>query len=184
LPQLAVDRVEIDATRARSHGIDFEWQDAVSDRASVIARYGYMDADDKIEGQWVSRRWSQRNTATLLFLWKSERVDASAGLTWHSGWRTSAPPASVPIGTTLSIADVANNRSLNDYFSLDLGISTTRPIGRSTITAFAQLTNTLDRDNPVGIDYHDVVTTTDVTFVPDHESLLPLVPTVGVVIAF
>ena len=184
LPQVAVDRVEIDATRARSHGVDFEWQDTLSERASVVARYGYMDADDKIEGQWVARRWSQRNTATLLFIWNSEWLTTSAGVTWHSGWRTSAPPASVPLGTTLPIADVANNRSLDDYFSLDLGISTSRPVGRSTITAFAQLTNTLDRQNPVGIDYHDVVTPTDVTFFPDHESLLPFFPSVGIVIAF
>ena len=184
LPQVAVDRVEIDATRARSHGVDFEWQNSLSERASVIARYSYMDADDKVEGQWVARRWSQRNTATLLFLWNSERLDASAGLTWHSGWRTSAPPAVVPIGTTLAIADVANNRSLNDYFSLDLGLSTSRPVGRSTVTIYAQLTNTLDRSNPVGIDYRDVAAPPNVTFVPDHESLLPFVASAGIVFAF
>jgi hypothetical protein len=184
LPQVAADRVEIDATRARAHGIDLEWQETLSENASVIARYSYMDADDKIEGQWVSRRWSQHDTATLLFLWKVAMFDASAGVTWHSGWRTSAPPSSVPIGTTLPIPDIANNRVLDDYYSLDVALSTSREIGRSTITAFVELTNTLDRENPVGIDYHDTVVATDVAFVPQNESLLPFVASAGIVVAF
>ena len=189
LQQIAPDRAEIDATRARAQGLDFEWQDSLSERASLIGRFSYMDADDKIEGQWVSRRWSQRYTASGLFLWKSalwngDAYDASAGLTWHSGWRTSAPPASVPIGTTLPIADIANNRILDDYYSLDLSVSTSHRFGRSTLSAFAELTNVLDRSNPVGVDYRERTTATDVEFSPEHESLLPFVPSVGIALSF
>ena len=56
MQQIAPDRAEIDATRARAQELDFEWQDSLSERASLIGRFSYMDADDKIEGQWVSRQ--------------------------------------------------------------------------------------------------------------------------------
>ena len=184
LPQVAPDRVEIDATRARAHGIDFEFQDELTSHTSVIARYSYMDADDKIGGQWVSRRWSQAQTVTGIALWKSESFSASASVSWHSGWRTSAPPASVPVGTTIPIADIANNRVLEDYFSVDLGFSASRPLWRSTVTLFGDITNTLNRDNPVGVDYTAQPQGASVAFSPDHTSLLPIVPWVGIVVAF
>lgn len=184
LPQIAPDRVEIDATRARAHGIDFEFQDELTSGTSMIARYSYMDADDKIGGQWVSRRWSQAQTATGILLWKSESFSASASVSWHSGWRTSAPPPTVPAGTTIPIADIANNRFLDDYFSVDVGFSMSYPFWRSTVTVFGDVTNTLNRDNPVGIDYSAQTTGATVQFQPDRESLLPIVPWVGIVIAF
>jgi hypothetical protein len=184
LPQVAPDRVEIDASRARAQGIDFEFQDELTPRMSMIARYSYMDADDKIGGQWVSRRWSQAQTVTGIALWKSESFSASASVSWHSGWRTSAPPASVPVGTTIPIADIANNRILEDYFSVDLGFSASRPLWRSTVTVFGDITNTLNRDNTVGVDYTAQQQGAAVTFLPDDTSLLPIVPWVGIVIAF
>ncbi len=184
LPQVAPDRVEIDATRARAHGVDFEFQNDVTPRTSVIARYSYMDADDKIEGQWVSRRWSQRQTATGIVMWKSDTLSASAAVTWHSGWRTSAPPASVPAGFTIPLADIVNNRVLHDYVSLDLGCSATHPLWRSSITVFADVTNALNRDNSVGVDYVAQPTGPTVQFSPDNTSLLPIVTWVGIVIAF
>lgn len=184
LPQVAPDRVEIDATQARAHGIDFEFQDELTAQTSLIARYSYMDADDKIGGQWVSRRWSQAQTVTGIALWKSESFSASASIAWHSGWRTSAPPATVPVGTTIAVADIANNRFLKDYVSVDLGFSASHPLWRSTVTVFGDITNTLNRENPVGIDYTAQPQGASVSFEPDDKSLLPIVPWVGIVIAF
>jgi len=184
LPQVATDRVEIDATRARAFGVDVEWQQAVADRTSVVGRYSYMDADDKVGGRWVSRRWSQRHTITGIVMWKSDMLTASAALTWHSGWRTTAPPASVPVGVTIPIQDVLNSQHLNDYFSVDLGVSASRPLWRSTVTVFADITNTLNRRNPVGIDYAVDETGASVEFSRDNTSLLPIVPWVGIVVAF
>jgi hypothetical protein len=184
LPQVATDRVEIASARARAHGVDLEFQQTMTERTSAIARYSYMDADDEVGGRWVPRRWSQRETVTGIVMWKSDALSASAALTWHSGWRTTAPPASVPIGATIPIEDVLNNRHLNDYFSVDLGFSASHPVWRSTVTVFANVTNSLDRQNPVGIDYAVDETGGTVQFSPDHTSLLPIVPWVGIVIAF
>ena len=184
LPQVAVDRVQIDSTRARTHGVDFELQQALTDQTSLIARCSYMDADDYVGGRWVPRRWSQRETVTGIAMWKSDTFSASAALTWHSGWRTTAPPQSVAVGTTIPIEDVLNDRHLNDYFSVDLNASASHPVWRSTVTLFADITNTLDRQNPVGIDYAVTQGTATTQFSPEHTSLLPIVPWVGVVVAF
>ena len=118
-------------------------------------------------------------------MWKSDTLSASAALTWHSGWRTTAPPLNVPVGMTIPIEDVLNNRHLNDYFSVDLSASASHPVWRSTVTLFADITNTLDRQNPVGIDYAVMKPVRPpLQFSPDHTSLLPIVPWVGIVVAF
>ncbi len=184
LPQVATDRVEIDSTRAKVHGIDLELQQPVTDRTSVIARYSYLDADDEVARRWVPRRWSQHHTITGIAMWASDTLSASAALTWHSGWRTTAPPLNVPVGVTIPIEDVLNNRRLNDYFSVDLSASASHPFWRSTVTVFADITNTLDRQNAVGIQYAVDETAGTLQFSPDHTSLLPIVPWVGIVVAF
>jgi outer membrane receptor for ferrienterochelin and colicin len=184
LPQVATDRVEIDASRARAHGVDLEWQRALTDRTSVIGRYSYMDADDKVGGRWVSRRWSQRHTITGIVMWTSDALTASAALNWHSGWRTTAPPPSVPVGVTIPIQELLNNQFLNDYFSVDLGFSASHPLWRSTVTLFADITNTLNRQNPVGIDYAVDESAATVEFSRSNTALLPIVAWVGIVVAF
>jgi hypothetical protein len=52
------------------------------------------------------------------------------------------------------------------------------------VTLFADITNTLDRQNPVGIDYAVTEGTGTTQFSPEHTSLLPIVPWVGIVVAF
>lgn len=184
VPELEPDRVFIRPKRARARGADLELRRQLGDRATLLLRYGYLDADDRLDGQWVPRRWSQRHTAHGMLSWQDEQFTAALALTWHSGWRGSLLPASVDEGVTLNVADWLNNRRLDPYVSLDVSVRRSWPVGRSRLTLFASVTNLLDRGNVAGIDYDAEAEDGVVTLAPARETLLPRVPSVGVLISF
>ncbi len=184
LPELEPDRVALTPSRARVEGIDLQARFEISPSVSGVLRGSYMNADDRIEGDWVSRKWSQRYTAQGMLAWQRESFSASVAFTWHSGWRTTGLPASVPIGTELPLASVLNNRMLTDFVSVDVGLNKTWAVGRTTITAHADVTNLFNHDNLAGIDYAAEETTTEVLLIPEKETLLPWIPSVGIIIAF
>jgi len=143
-----------------------------------------MNADDRIEGTWVARKWSQHYTAQTMVAWQAESVSATAAFTWHSGWRTTQMPPEVPIGTVLPLSSILNSATLPDYMSLDVSLSKSWQVGRTSITARADVTNAFDHTNIAGVDYTAEETATDVILTPDKETLLPWIPSVGVIIAF
>jgi outer membrane receptor protein involved in Fe transport len=183
-PELEPDRIAIPVSHAMVKGIDLQARFDITSRLEATLRYGYMDADDRIEGMWEPRAWSQRHTAQTRLSWQSESASASAALTWHSGWRTTRLPASAPIGTQIPLGAIYDNGILNDYVSLDLSASRTWYFGRASVTAEGDLTNALDHANRGGVDYHSAETATDVLLTPNNKSLLPWIPTVGVTVAF
>ena len=184
IPELEPDRVGFAPDRARAKGVDVEIRRAVGERFSGILRYSYMDAEDRIDSVWIPRRWSQRHTWNAIVTWEAENYTLAAAATWHTGWRSARPPESIGEDETLLIVDVLNNFELPEYLSIDLSISRTWELGRSTLTVFADITNILNRDNLAGIDYDLDDEDGVFLFTPDEETLMPLVPSIGVRIAF
>lgn len=184
LPELEPDRVALTPGRARVEGVDLQARLEISPTVSGLVRCSYMNADDRIEGTWVARKWSQHYTAQTMVAWQAESVSATAAFTWHSGWRTTQMPPEVPIGTVLSLSSILNSATLPDYMSLDVSLSKSWRIGRASITARADVTNAFDHENIAGIDYDAQESDTDVILTPNKETLLPWVPSVGVIIAF
>ncbi len=184
IPELEPDRVGFTPDRASVKGADVEIRRAVGERFTGIVRYSFMDAQDRIDSSWVPRRWSQRHTLNAIASWEAESYTLAAALTWHTGWRSARPPAAIGEDETLAIVDVLNNFELPEYVSLDVSVSRTWELGRSSVTVFADITNILNRDNLAGIDY-DLDNEDGVfLFSPDKETLMPLVPSIGILIAF
>lgn len=184
VPEIEPDRVRLDPDRARAAGADLRVRRQFSERASLTLHYSYLDAEDRIDGEWVPRRWSQRHTATALAQWLGARFTASVALTWHSGWRGADVPATLPEGATLNLTDVLSGTELRDYLSLDVSIRRTWELQRLSITAFAGATNLTDRDNVAGVEYDPEEEDGVIVFEEESEFLLPLVPTLGVLVAF
>ena len=65
-----------------------------------------------------------------------------------------------------------NNFELPEYLSIDLSISRTWELGRSTLTLFADITNILNRDNLAGIDFDLDEEDGVFFFTPDEETLM------------
>jgi 2',3'-cyclic-nucleotide 2'-phosphodiesterase (5'-nucleotidase family) len=143
-----------------------------------------MDATDEVAGSSVPRRWSQDHTVSAIATWQTDRFGASAALTWHSGWRTSLPPSTLPIGTTLAVDEILNNAHLRDYVSLDVAASASWHVGRSTITLYGDVTNALDRNNVAGVDFAVEDDGTSWIFLPEKQAILPIVASAGLLIAF
>lgn len=184
VPELEPDRVAIDPERARARGFDLTGRRQLSEQASLSLHYGYMDAEDRLGGDWVPRRWSQQHSAGFLLSWEGQAMSAALGLNWHSGWRSAGLPAAVPAGSVLPLAEVLNDTTLRDYVSLDASLRRTWRLGRSTVTAFASVTNLTSRDNLAGLEYDAELEDGILTLDPEREMLMPLVPSVGVLISF
>ncbi len=186
LPELEPDRVGFQPTKARAFGADLEIRRGFGNNVSSVWRYSYMDAEDRLDNVWIPRRWSQRHTVNAILSWQGESMSVAAALSWHSGWRTSMPPASIPEDTVLPISALLNNRELSDYISFDISFSKTWELGaRARLTFFADVTNVFNRKNQAGVDY-DLEEDDDgrILFTPDAETLIPLIPSIGFVIAF
>ncbi len=183
-PELEPDRVAIVVGHAMVKGLDAQFRFDPTPALALSIGYGYMDADDRIEGNWKPRAWSQRHTAQTMLAWQTETASASVAMTWHSGWRTTRLPASVPIGTQLPLAAIYDNGILNDYVSLDLSLSQTWMLGRTSITAEADLTNALNHANHGGVDYDSLSLPAQLLLVPNNKALLPWIPTMGIIVAF
>ncbi|MEJ2131585.1 MAG: TonB-dependent receptor, partial [Gammaproteobacteria bacterium] len=185
LPELEPDRVLIAPTRARASGYDIETSRLFSDVMSASLRYSYMDADDRINGTWVSRRWSQQHTVNAVASWQFETFSVSAALTWHSCWRTSRPPNTLPADEEIALEDLLNNKELKGYFSFDLSASKAWQVGKSRITTYADVTNVFNMDNAAGVDYDiDEQNDGSYVFLQDDETLLPVIVSVGVLVSF
>lgn len=184
VPELEPDRVAVDPQRARARGADLSVHRQLGDRAALRLHYGYMDAEDRLDGDWVPRRWSQRHSAGTVLSWQSNVLVAALAVNWHSGWRGATLPPEVAAGTVLGVADVLNNATLEDYLSVDASVRRTWRVGRSDVTIFASVTNVTGRDNLAGIDY-DAEAEDDIVYLePETETLIPMVPSVGVLISF
>lgn len=184
VPELEPDRFQLRPSRARARGSDLSLRRRLFEDAALSLHYSYMDAEDRIDGDWVPRRWSQRHTVSALAQWRGPRTTAAIALTWHSGWRGSAVPEDLEPGATLEIADVLNATELKDYLSLDVSVRRTWTWRRAEVTAFASVSNLTNRDNVAGIEYDPQLDDGEIVFERSRELLLPLVPSVGVLLRF
>jgi hypothetical protein len=132
----------------------------------------------------VPRRWSQRHTAGAQLRWQGELWTTSFGLTWNSGWRGSELPDGLPAGVQVDLTTVLSEVELRDYLSLDVSLRRTWQVGRTQITGMFSVTNLTNRDNVAGVEYDAEEEDGIVVFDRDSGTLVPLVPSVGVLITF
>ncbi len=181
---VSLDLAQISPEKAFVRGVDIDVSHDINDEAELILRYSFADAKDKINGRWLKRRWSQTHTVNVIGNIKKEDVQLSFALAWHSGWRSSVPPAELASNQTLDLESVLNNHKLPHYFSLDISVSKDWDYHQSTVTLYADIANITDRKNSAGIDYEIVEQNNALIFIPEKEYLLGVIPTVGIRWAF
>ncbi len=179
LPELASDRFEVTPAKARAQGIEVTLRYEPNDDFSAWLTLTESDVEDRVAGRWEPRVWDQGNSMTAGGVWIRGGWQFSTSISWHDGWRTTRLPSEVEAGAVLSLA--RNKHRLRDYFSLDLQISRTWETRTQSFTAFLELTNALNRHNVGGIEY-DIEETEEGGFEldPSDETLMPLVPSIGV----
>ncbi len=184
LPEMEPDRVGLWPERALARGFDLDGRLQLLDPLAGFFRYSYMDAEDRVAGEWVDRRWSQRHTVNTGLVWQGPTFSVSLALTWHSGWRTTVLPPYVPEDTVIPVESVLNNTELDDYFSLDFGARKHWEFPRARLEVYADIINLTDHENPAGIDFDIEEVDGGYALTPDHETLLRRVPSVGITLSF
>jgi outer membrane receptor protein involved in Fe transport len=184
LPEMEPDRVGLGPSEARAAGLDLEAKWQATESLAATLRYSHMTAEDKLDDQWVDRRWSQRHTVNAGLSWQSGSFSAALALTWHSGWRTTELPRFVPEDTVVPVESVLNNVELSDYYSLDARVSKHWTPGKFRIELYADISNITDHKNEAGIDFDIEEVDGGYLLLPDQETLLGRVPSVGITLSF
>ena len=178
LPELASDRVEVTPEDARARGVEATIRYQLDDQLLAWLSYTHSDVEDRLNGRWLPRTWDQGETISAGVTFDWGRWTLGANVLWHAGWRTTRLPATGREGEALSLR--RNDDRLRDYLSLDLKASRTWRWTRQSLTVFTEVTNAFNRANVGGIEY-DVAEDDagGLLITPQEETLLPLVPSVG-----
>ena len=181
MPELQADRVRLDPARARSQGLELSLEGA---RGSWRwwASYTLAKVTDRIDGIDVPRSWDQRHAMQGGVSWRSEPWTFAAALSVHSGWPT----------TGLELDDAGNAvpgprnaLRLPTFAAVDWRLSREFNVRRGTLTAFIEVSNTLNRRNVCCIDW-DVDEDDDGELSLEHsrDYWMPLLPAIGVLWEF
>lgn len=184
LPEMESDRLGLLPEKAASRGIDLDLGYQWSPSLSAQLRYSYMTAQDKLEGRWVDRRWSQSHTVNAGLQWQSGGFSLGLALLWHSGWRSTALPGFIAEDDPIDILDYLNNTELREHFSLDISARYTWNFPQARLELYADISNLTNRSNVAGIDFDEEEVEGGFTLEPDRETLLGRVPSIGFTLSF
>lgn len=184
LPELEPDRVQLTPDNAVAAGLDLDVRRSLFEPLEGYFRYSYMDAQDRIEGEWIDRRWSQEHTVNSGLVWQGATYSLSLSATWHSGWRSTRLPSFVPFGEVIPVESVLNNTSLKDYFSLDISARKRWEFPRARLELYTDIINVTDRDNEAGIDFDIAEVDEGYLLTPDSGILLDSIVSMGITLSF
>jgi len=143
--------------------------------------YGRNRYHDRISGESFWGDLDQRHTLNVyLFYRKSDRASFSAKV--RAGSNVPAPGYYAERDGTYFVSDTRNDVRLPVYSRVDLRANRTYAWGRRRLTLFAEVMNVLNRDN-VRFNPPGVNTKTGQVSNP-FEPLIPIVPSLGILIEF
>lgn len=186
IPELKIDRARIDADRARAEGVEITLSGEGEEALSWWASYSWSRSIDIIDGEDVARSWDQTHAFTAGVSRDWHDWSFSAAAIARTGWPKTlllADTVQLADGTTDLVVSVGTrNGSRHDPFgSLDLRVSRRFDLPKGELTAFAEVTNALNRSNPccteysVGRDENG-----NPVLLANEGAWLPLVPSLGV----
>ena len=143
LPELLVDRVRVQPDRSRMYGAELSARWQLPQHWSGWASYSWSQADDEFGATQVARTWDQKHAFSSGVAWNLRPWQASAALTWHSGWRRNELIAT-PTGLELT---PRNADTWPAYLSLDLRAAWSRPVPKGVLDVFAEIDNATNRGN-------------------------------------
>lgn len=184
------DRVRIVPESAESRGLEITLRDRQSDNFNWWLNYTWSRAEDVIEGASVPRSWDQRHAFTVSLTWHYRNWVLSVVGRYHSGWPRT-PLLVSPIldasGSLIAIdADLSqrNQSNYDDYSRVDMRLSRTVELSRSSFQFYLELFNVLNTENECCVAGHDLNIGSTVTASPNYDAFLPFFPSFGFVWTF
>ena len=196
IPELAPDRVRLEPQSARARGVELTLEYRGEDALEWWATYAWSRATDSIDGRTEPRSWDQRHAVQAGLAWRPGPWEIGLALSVHSGWPTTAMSFEVIAGEEpdeeepdediyLPVPGPRNAAQLGTFAQVDFRVSREFAVRRGRLSAFFEVTNATNRDNPCCLDY-------DIDENPDGEIFLdttidhwlPLIPAVGLLWTF
>jgi hypothetical protein len=148
LPELQPDRVRVDADSYRAHGIELSI-DVPFERGEFWFNYAYSAAEDRIDGERISRGWDQGRTLNTGIQTTLGNWDIALSGSFHEGWLTT--PLFLEDDTV--VAGSRNSRRFDHFLSLDAKAIRRWRWRDSEFRVEMGISNITDRANIVGLDY-------------------------------
>ncbi|MGB5337069.1 MAG: TonB-dependent receptor [Woeseiaceae bacterium] len=174
VPELQFDRVMIDAPEAESRGVEMMVSyGAGQDDLFWWLGYAWSEVEDSASNGKFKRSWDQTHTAKFGVSWRWGPWDLSAAGETHTGWPR-----------TLIDTDINSSR-YSVFHTLDARVSRDFDLRHGSLTAFLEVTNLINRDNPCCTEYSVQPGPGGVDeLVAIEKYWLPIVPSLGVVWRF
>ena len=167
MPELSDDRYLIEASEARSRGIEMAMSYGGS-RLSWKLVVAHSNAQERIAGAWHDRSWDQPFSAKAHVGWTGAAWRFGVNASYRSGWPTTplvTGPAQLPA--------VLGAERFPSYFSLDVHVARAFDTRRGRLEVYGDITNSTNRSNVSGYLYDPELTRDDV-------ASLPIVPSIGI----
>ena len=174
VPELQFDRVMINAPEAESRGIELMASyGAGDDDLFWWLGYSWSEVIDTTASGKMKRSWDQTHTGKLGVSWRWGAWSFSAAGEVHTGW-----PKSL-------ITSELNALRYSVFHTLDARVSRDFDVKRGTLTAFLEVTNLYNRNNPCCTEYSiQPGPGGSNELVGIEKYWLPIVPSLGVVWRF
>jgi outer membrane receptor protein involved in Fe transport len=189
IPELQIDRVRIDGDRATAEGLEITLSGDSEQDLSWWAGYSWSRSVDELDGLRVPRSWDQRHSvsAGISRDWSHWSISAAALI--HSGWpKTVLLADTVPQDGTTELSlyvEPRNSRRHEAFQSLDVRVSRRFDLPRGELSAFLEVTNLLNHENPCCTEYGiELDENGNQLLVSDEGTWLPIIPSLGVLWSF
>ncbi|MBT8074153.1 MAG: TonB-dependent receptor, partial [Xanthomonadales bacterium] len=155
------------------------------------ATYTWSKVHDRINGSSQPRSWDQRNSLQAGLAWKRGPWEVGLAFSIHSGWPTTGMEFElIPVEpeeeddedyTVLPVPGPRNAEQLGTFAQIDFRVSREFEVSRGRLSAFFEVSNLTNRDNPCCVDYDiDEDENGEVFLDRAVENWLPIIPAIGI----
>lgn len=190
IPELQIDRARIDADTAVAQGVEITVSGTGRNELNWWTSYSWSESEDRLDSVTIRRSWDQTHTFSAGVSRDLGKWSIGVSGLFHTGWpRTELITETIQNadGSTrlVAIPGPGNAARYPTFQSLDARVSRRFDVSRGDLTAFLEVTNVYDHENPCCTEYSVGVDSDGTEFVQSKvNSWLPLVPSMGVVWRF
>jgi outer membrane receptor protein involved in Fe transport len=186
IPEMAPDRVRLDPASAEARGVEISLERRTGAEVDWWVSYVFSRATDRIDERNELRSWDQRHAFQAGISWQRAPWEVGAAVSTHTGWPTT--PLVVDYDPEedeyLPIPGLRNSEQYSTFFTLDFRISREFDVRKGRLSAFLEVTNTTNRDNPCCTDY-DINDDVDPAELDKTEDFwVPVIPAIGILWEF
>jgi len=152
IPEGVVDRIRIDAPKARARGMEITVRKDADRGPAGWLSYSFARTEDFDEGRWVPRSWEQVHSLSFGASWTGSLWNLSLAGLIHSGTPTTEldiAPILLPDGTwdVEGVVGPRNEANLGTYARVDLRVNREVMLSNSKLSLYLEITNLLNRKN-------------------------------------